>query len=86
MKKTVKIVNNSGLHARPANLLAKEASKYKCDVEIEFRSNVINAKSIIGIMSLGASKGSEIEIITNGEDEKEAMEALVNLVESGFGE
>ncbi|OPJ56824.1 HPr family phosphocarrier protein [Alkalithermobacter paradoxus] len=86
MERKVMIVNESGLHARPAGMFVKKASEFKSSVEIEFNGKKINAKSIMGVMSLGLSKGSEITIIVNGEDAQNAMNALVELVESGFGE
>lgn len=86
MEKIVKILNESGLHARPAALLVKTASKFKSDIKIEFNDNVLNAKSIMNIMSMGLKKDDEIKIIVDGSDAKEAMEALVNLIESKFSE
>ena len=78
----VKILNDTGLHARPATLLVKKASSFKCDVSIECNGKKVNAKSLIGILSLGATKDSEITIITSGEDEVEAVKGLVKLVET----
>ncbi len=78
----VKILNDTGLHARPATLLVKKASSFKCDVSIECNGKKVNAKSLIGILSLGATKDSEITIITSGEDEVEAVKDLVKLVET----
>jgi len=86
MEMTVKILNEQGLHARPASVFSKTASKFKSTVSIVHGTGVANAKSIINIMSLGLKKGEEIKIRTEGTDEKEAMEALVGLIESKFGE
>ena len=86
MEKTVKILNEQGLHARPASIFVKTASKFKSTVSIVHGTGVANAKSIINIMSLGLKKDEEIKIVTEGADEKEAMAALVSLVESKFGE
>jgi len=86
MEKTVKILNEQGLHARPASIFVKTASKFKCTVSIVHGNGTANAKSIINIMSLGLKKDEEIKIVTEGTDEKEAMEALLSLVESKFGE
>jgi len=86
MEKIVKILNEQGLHARPASIFVKTASKFKCSVSIVHGTGVANAKSIINIMSLGLKKDEEIKIITEGTDEKEAMEALLGLVDSKFGE
>lgn len=86
METIVKILNEQGLHARPASIFVKTAGKFKSTVSIVHGSEVANAKSIINIMSLGLKKGEEIKIITEGADEKEAMETLVGLVENKFGE
>ncbi|MFT5875457.1 MAG: phosphocarrier protein HPr, partial [Clostridium sp.] len=81
-----KILNEQGLHARPASTFVKTASKFKSNITIVHGNEIANAKSIINIMSLGLTKGEEIKIITEGIDEKEAMAALVSAVESKFGE
>jgi len=86
MEVLIKISNQQGLHPRPASLFAKTASKFKSTVSIVYGGKTINAKSIIIIMSLGLKKGEEIKIITKGVDEKEALEALVSLIECKFGE
>jgi phosphocarrier protein len=86
MEMTVKILNEQGLHARPASVFSKTASKFKSTVSIVHGTGVANAKSIINIMSLGLKKGEEIKIIAEGTDEKEVIEALVTLVENKFGE
>lgn len=86
MEKIVKILNESGLHARPASLLVKEASKFKSDIKIEFNEAILNAKSIMNIMSLGLKKDDEIKLIVNGIDEEEALNSLIKLFESKFNE
>ena len=86
MEKKVIIKNESGIHARPAALLVKKASEFECAVEIDFNGKKVNAKSIMGIMSLGASKGSEITVITDGADADKAANEVAKLIESGFGE
>ena len=86
MKKEITVLNKTGLHARPASAFVQEASKYKCDIIVEKNEKQVNAKSIIGILSLGISYGNTISIKTSGESEKEALDALINLVASGFGE
>ncbi|WP_099187854.1 HPr family phosphocarrier protein [Tepidibacter mesophilus] len=86
MEKKVTIKNESGIHARPAALLVKKASEFESKVEIDFNGKKVNAKSIMGIMSLGASKGSEITVITEGSDEDKAANEVAELIESGFGE
>lgn len=86
MEGIVKILNENGLHARPAAVFVKAASQYKSEVNIEYKGSFINAKSIMNILSMGLKKDDEIKIIVNGDDEKEAMEGLVNLIQSKFDE
>lgn len=85
-KVTVILTNESGLHARPASMFIKEVSKYKSEVSIIKDGQSYNAKSIIGILSMGASKGDTLTINAEGIDEKEVVTALEALVESNFGE
>ena len=82
----VEIVNKLGLHARASAKLTKLASQFKCDVWATRNNRRVNAKSIMGVMTLAANKGSRIQIETTGDDEVEAMTALVALVEDFFGE
>ncbi len=84
--KAVEIINKLGLHARASAKFTKLASQFKCEVWLTRKDRKINAKSIMGVMTLAASKGSIIEIETIGEDESEAMDALVTLVADYFGE
>ncbi|MBB6217878.1 phosphocarrier protein [Anaerosolibacter carboniphilus] len=86
MEKIIKILNQTGIHARPASLLVKAATPFSSEVTIEFKGNVFNAKSIMNILSASLQKDDVIKIIARGSDEKEAVEALVALVESKFGE
>ena len=86
IQKTIVVKNKSGLHARPAAQFVKIANKYKSDIEIEKQGMKVNAKSIMGVMSLAVSPGTEIAIYAKGKDEAEAMEELVALIESHFGE
>lgn len=82
----VEIVNKLGLHARASAKLTKLASQFKCDVWATRNNRRVNAKSIMGVMTLAANKGSRIQIETTGDDEVAAMTALVALVEGYFGE
>jgi len=86
MEREVVVKNKQGLHARPATTFVQEAGKYKCDVTIEKEGKSINAKSILGILSLGIANGNTIKIKAEGEGAEEAVEALVKLVENKFGE
>ncbi len=74
------------MQARPSAMFVTYAARYKSEIFIEKNGIRVNGKSIMGIMSLAAEKGSELIISANGEDEKEAVRALVKLIESGFGE
>ncbi|WP_461833140.1 HPr family phosphocarrier protein [Desulfothermus sp.] len=80
------INNNLGLHARPAAILAKEASKYKSDIKIIMDKTEVDAKSILDILTLAAPKGKSIKLIAKGEDAKEAIANIQSLIEEGFGE
>ena len=84
--KKVIIMSESGLHARPASLFVKEANKFKSDISIIKDNKKCNGKSIINLLSLGAEKGDYITIKTIGEDEEQALEGLVKLIENGYGE
>jgi phosphotransferase system HPr (HPr) family protein len=80
------IQNKVGLHARPAAVFVQTTVKFKSNIIVEKDGKEINAKSIIGVLSLGAEKGSKIIIKIEGEDEQEAMKALKELVHNNFGE
>ena len=84
--KEVEIVNKLGLHARASSKLTKLASQFKCEVWATKNNRRVNAKSIMGVMTLAANKGSGIQIETTGDDEVEALAALAALVEDYFGE
>ncbi|QWT47136.1 HPr family phosphocarrier protein [Azospira inquinata] len=82
----VEIVNKLGLHARASAKLTQLASKFSCQVWMERNGRRINAKSIMGVMMLAASKGSKVLLETEGQDAQEAMDALVALIADKFGE
>ena len=82
--KDVVIQNQVGLHARPATFFIQKANEYKSSVWVEKDERKISAKSLLGVLSLGIVGDSTIKIIVDGSDEKEALDALVSLVESGF--
>jgi len=85
-ERNVTIVNKLGLHARAAAKLVTMASGYASDVDIARNEQSVNGKSIMGVMMLAASKGTELTIRTNGNDEQEAADNLVKLVAEKFGE
>lgn len=72
--------NEVGLHARPAALLIKEASKFKCDINIIKNHKCFNAKSMMAILAMGACKDDELTISAEGEDEFEAVKSIKNLI------
>ncbi len=86
IEQKIKIINNAGLHTRPAATIVKLASKYKCDFFLNKDGLHINGKSIIGVMTLAAEKGSEILLIFNGEDEESASKEIVDYFNRGFDE
>ena len=86
VRSEVTIKNKLGIHARPAASIVKEAGKYKSSVLLERDGMKANAKSIMDILIVEADIGSKLTVIADGEDEKEAMEAIVKLIDSGFGE
>ncbi len=80
-------VNNSvGLHARPATFFIQRANSFKSSVWVEKEDRRVNAKSLLGVLSLGIVKGTEITIIADGTDEDEAVKTLINIIESNFSE
>lgn len=86
IKEKVTIVNDAGLHARPAAALVKLASEFDADFFIHMYGYRVNGKSILGVMTLAAEQGAELQLEINGKDEKKAAEAIKELIESGFGE
>lgn len=83
----VTIKNSLGLHLRPASQLVKLASQYDgCEIMLEKDGQTINAKSIMGVIMLAAEQGSELTIIAAGERSEDAVKAIVEMVENGFGE
>lgn len=85
-EKNVTIINRAGIHARPASVLVQAIKDYKCNVYFEKGANRINAKSIMGILTLALSYKSEIKVIAEGEDEQQAMDTIIRLFESKFEE
>ncbi len=84
--KDVVINNQVGLHARPATFFIQKANEFKSTVWVEKEDRRVNAKSLLGVLSLGIVGGTKIRIIVDGPDEETALDALVNLVESEFAE
>ncbi|GHU44893.1 phosphocarrier protein HPr [Spirochaetia bacterium] len=86
IEKTVKVINRAGIHARPASLIVEATIGFKCSIHFEMGSNKINAKSILGVITLGAPYKSEIKITADGVDEQEAIDRLTKIFESKFEE
>lgn len=84
--KDVVVQNQVGLHARPATFFIQKANEFKSSIWIEKEERRVNAKSLLGILSLGIVGGTSIRIIADGTDEQNAVDGLVDLVESGFGD
>ena len=81
------VVNNQvGLHARPATFFIQKANEYKSSIWVEKEERRVNAKSLLGVLSLGIVKGTAINLIADGSDEQEAVEALVDLISTNFSE
>ena len=84
--KEVKISNAIGLHARPATYFIQKANSYRSSIWVENSDRRANAKSLLGVLSLGISKGDIITILADGADEQEAVDGLVTLILGGFNE
>jgi phosphocarrier protein len=85
-EQNVTITNRAGIHARPAAMVVQTTKNFSSDIFFEKGKDRINAKSIMGVITLGAAYGAEIKIIAEGEDEEAAVSALVRLFESKFEE
>ena len=86
LSKSIVVQNQVGLHARPATFFIQKSNEFKSSIWVEKDDRRVNAKSLLGVLSLGITKGMEITIITDGTDEKEAIEALEKLIESNFSD
>ena len=84
--KTVTVQNQVGLHARPATFFVQKANEFKSSIWVEKEERRVNAKSLLGVLSLGIMGGTEINILASGSDEDEAVAEIAKLVESGFAE
>ncbi len=86
INKDVTVLNQVGLHARPATFFIQKANEFKSGIWIVKDERKVNAKSLLGVLSLGITKGTEISIVADGSDEEEAVNELVKLVQSNFAE
>ena len=86
ISRSVTIQNNHGLHARPATFFIQKANSYKSSIWVEKDDRRVNAKSLLGVLSLGIVKGMTITLIADGTDEADALEGLATLVDTGFAD
>lgn len=86
INQNVTIINKLGLHARAAAKFVTVASKFESTIEVECKNNKVNGKSIMGVMMLAASKGTEVKLIISGADEEQALDALSILINNRFDE
>lgn len=84
--KEVTVLNETGIHARPASMFVKAAGKFKADIFVINEDRVINAKSIVGVMAGGISQGTTVKIKAEGEDEVAAVDTLVQMINDRFDE
>ena len=85
-EKKATIMKQVGLHARPATFLIQKANEFKCSIWIEKDERRVNAKSLLGVLSLGVAQGTVISVIADGSDETEAVDTLCELIASDFAE
>lgn len=81
---TFSILNDKGLHTRPATEIVKCVSKYRCNITLKYQDLAVNAKSLLGILMLAAARGAKIRVEAEGEDAQDAVDALLNLANSKF--
>lgn len=86
ISRSLTINNSVGLHARPATFFVQKANTFKSSIWIEKEDCRVNAKSLLGVLSLGISKGTSITLIADGNDESVAVDGLAELIDSEFGE
>ena len=86
VKREMTITNNIGLHARPATFFIQKANSFKSSIWIEKDDRKVNAKSLLGVLSLGIAKGMVVTLVAEGQDENAAVAALIELVQSGLAE
>ena len=86
VSKTIVVQNQVGLHARPATFFIQKSNEFKSSIWIEKEDRKVNAKSLLGVLSLGITKGTEVKIIADGVDEEEAINALETLIDSNFSD
>ena len=86
LEKSITIINKLGLHARASGKLVETTSKFSCDITLEKDGRTVDGKSIMALMMLAASQGTDITVKTNGNDEEQALTAIEELINDYFGE
>ncbi len=86
ISKEIAVLNQVGLHSRPATFFIQKANEFKSNIWVEKDGRRVNAKSLLGVLSLGVTRGTSISLIAEGEDEESAVNELTDLVESDFSE
>ena len=86
IQREVTITNNSGLHARPATFFIQKANTYRSGIWVVKDDRKVSAKSLLGVLSIGIAKGMTITLVADGDDEKSAIDGLVELIETGFND
>ncbi len=84
ISRDVTIINAGGLHARPATFFIQKANSFKSTIWVEKDDRRVNAKSLLGVLSLGIAKGMSITLVADGQDEQAALDGLAELIDSGF--
>lgn len=85
-EKVVTVPNKLGIHARPAAMIVRTAVEFDCEIWVESPADRVNAKSIMGVMTLAASGGTAITVSAEGAEEARAVESIIEVIKSGFGE
>jgi phosphocarrier protein HPr len=86
LRRIVTVINPQGLHARPADMLVRTASKFNAEIMIGKGSEFVDCRSILSLLTLGAAQGTELTLTANGDDAPDAMESIAQLFEAGFDE
>ena len=86
IQREVTITNTSGLHARPATFFIQKANTYRSGIWVVKDDRKVSAKSLLGVLSIGIAKGMTITLVADGDDEKSAIDGLVELIENGFND
>ncbi len=86
VSKEIQVTNTLGIHARPAAMLVQRVLEFGADIFISFNGNRVNAKSIMGLLTLAATRGSRLQVVCTGDDADQAMAAVEEVFESRFGE